>query len=75
MVKPKDDVVVIVKVGPGNRDGLISVVSEDGEGAGRVKCQAFDGRGIDVMLIQDPVDGGADAAPDVVGRLFLFRTN
>lgn len=71
MVKPKYDIPIIVKVGAGDRDWLIGVLREDRKGACGVESQASNCTRIDVMLVQNSLDGGANTSPDVVGRLFL----
>lgn len=71
MVEPEDDVVVIVKFGTGDGDGLIGVVGEDGEGTGSIEGETSDGAGINAVLIEDTLDGVADTSPDVVRGLFL----
>lgn len=71
VVKPEDDVVVIVEAWRGDRYRLICVVGEDGQGAGGIESETFDGVGIYVMLIQNALNGVADTPPYVVCRLLL----
>lgn len=74
MVEPEDDIVVVlfaVELRSSDRDGLVRVVGEDCEGAGCVKANAADGAGVDIVLVQGTLNRGANAAPDVVGGLFL----
>ena len=46
-------------------------MGKDGERASGIKGHAPDGARVDVVLIQDALDAGADASPDVVRGLFL----
>lgn len=46
-------------------------MGKDCQGAGSIKGQTADCRGINVLLGKYAVDGSADAAPDVVSGLFL----
>lgn len=48
---------------------------EDSQRAGGIESEPSDGVGVDVVLVEDAVDGGADAAPDVVGGLFLCHSS
>ena len=72
MVEPKANVAVIVEFGSSHGDGLVSVVGEDGKGTCSIEGETSNGTWVDVVLVEYTVDGGADAAPDVVGGLFLF---
>ena len=60
-----------VEMGGSDGDGGVGVVRENGEGAGCVEADATDGGRVNVSLSQRALDGEADAAPDVGGRLFL----
>lgn len=71
VVEPEDNVPVIVKVGACHRDGLVGIVSEDGKGAGSIESKSAYSVGVNVMLGEDSMNGGADASPDIVGGLFL----
>lgn len=71
MVKPEDDVVIIVKPRGGYGNGFIGVLGEDGQGACGIEGETSDGIGVYAMLAEDALDGIADASPDVVCRLFL----
>ena len=76
MVEPKNDIAVIgcrVKVGSGDTDGFIGVVSEDGERARGIEANAPNRVGIDVVLSDGPVDRDADTTPDVSCGLFLLN--
>jgi len=54
VVEPEDDIAVVavavVEVGAGDRDGLVCVLGEDGERAGGVEANAFDGVAVDVVF-------------------------
>ena len=67
VVKPEDNIAVIVVSGGGDRDWLVRIVGEDGKRAGGIESESSNRRGVDVLLIENPLDGIADAAPDVVG--------
>lgn len=41
-------------------------MGKDGERAGSIKGEASNGSGVDVMLVEDTLDRGADTTPDVV---------
>ena len=71
MVEPKADVTIIVELRSRDRDRLVSVVGEDGERASSIECKTTDRAGIDVVLCEDPLHRGTDAAPDVIGGLLL----
>lgn len=73
VVEPEDDIMIIIKLGTGNGHGLVGVMREDGERAGGIKGKAPNGVGINVMLIEDTLDGIADTSPNVVCRLFLHH--
>ena len=72
MVKPQDDVAVVVIFWSGHGHRLIGVVSEDSERARSIKGQTTNRKGINVVLVEDTVDRGADTSPDIIGRLFLW---
>lgn len=67
MVEPENDVMIIIKLWTGHRDGLVRVVGEDGEGASSVKTDAAYGGRVDVLLVQDTLNRRANATPDIVG--------
>ena len=46
---------------------------EDGKRASSVKGHPTDGAGIDVVLIQDTLNGGTNASPDVIRGLLLYH--
>lgn len=71
VVQPEHNVPIIVEFGTGHGDGLIGVVGEDSQGAGSVECQTSDSGRVDVVLVEDPLDRGADTTPDVICRLLL----
>ena len=71
VVQPEHDISVIVKFWASHGNGLVSVVGEDGKGAGSIKCQTSNGSGVNVVLIEDTVDRGTDTTPDVICRLLL----
>ena len=73
MVEPENDVAVIIEIRSGHRDGLVRVVREDGKRAGSVKSHTTDSAGIDVVLVQDTLNGGTDASPDVICGLLLLH--
>ncbi len=56
MIQPEDNVAVVVEVGTCDRNGLICVLGEDGEGAGGIECHAPDSGRVDVVLIKDTLD-------------------
>ena len=56
MVKPQDDVVIIVELRTGDGDRLVRVVGKDGKGAGGIESKAANRVGINAVLIQDPLD-------------------
>lgn len=76
MIEPEDDVTVIpidvVELRASNADGFVSIIPEDGEGAGGIEANAADGGGIDIVLSQGSLDRRTNATPNVGGRLFLF---
>lgn len=71
MIEPEDDVVVIIKLGAGDRNRFVGVVGEYGERTCCVEAHSSNRDRIDVVLAQNTLYGGANAAPDVVGRLLL----
>ena len=66
---------VVVELGGGNRHRLVGITGEDGKGAGRIEGEAANVIGINILLVQDTLDGSADALPNVVRRLFLSGRN
>ena len=46
-------------------------MGKDGQRACGVKSEPTDGVGIDIVLIEDALDRGTDAAPDIIRGLFL----
>ena len=74
VVQPQDDVAsvaIVLKSGAGHGHGLVRVLGEDGQRAGSIEADAFDGAGVDVGLVDHMVHTVADAGPDVRGGLFL----
>ena len=67
MIQPQYDVMVIIEFWSSHGDGLISVMGEDGEGAGSIKTNATDGGRVNVLLVKDTLDRSADTTPDIVG--------
>ena len=67
MIEPEDDVVVIVKLGPCDRNRFVGIVGEDGEGTCSVETNSSNRRRVDVVLTQNTLYGGANAAPDIIG--------
>ena len=51
MVKPKNDIAIVVEIRSGYRNRLVRVVREDGKRAGSVKGHTPDGARVDVVLI------------------------
>lgn len=74
MVQPEYNVVIIVKSGGGDRYRLIGVLRKDGQGAGSIEGKASDCTRIDIVLMEDALNGIADASPNVVRGLFLQET-
>lgn len=66
VVKPEDDIMIIIKSGTGDGHGLVGVMGENGERAGGIKGKPPNGVGINAMLIEDTLDGIADTSPNVV---------
>lgn len=62
---------IVVEIGPCYRDGLVGIVGEDSEGASSIEGHSTNRGNIDIVLIQYPVDRGADASPDVICGLLL----
>ena len=75
MVEPENDITIVVKIRSGHRDGLIRVVRENGKGAGSIKGHTTYSAGIDVVLVQDTLNGGTDTSPDIVRGLLLYRAS
>ena len=73
MVKPEDDVPIIVEVGACDRDGLVGVMGEDGKRASSIKGHAPDCTRVNVVLIEDALDRCANTSPDVIRRLLLSK--
>jgi len=75
VVKPENDIAVvsvgIVKLGASDGDGLVGVIGEDGQRAGRIEADTADCVWIDVVLVEGTLGRLADAVPDVGGGLFL----
>ena len=55
MIKPQNNVAIIVELWSRHRDGLVRVVSEDGKGAGGIKTNAANGGGVNALLVQNPL--------------------
>ena len=73
VIQPEDDIAVIVIFGRGDRDRLVSIGGEDSERACGIEGNSSNGIGVNVVLVQDAVDGLADAPPHIVRGLFLLR--
>ena len=71
MVKPQDNVAVVFKLRAGHRHRFIGVVGKNSQGASRIKSNASNAVDSNAVLVQDALDGVADASPDVIGRLLL----
>ena len=74
MVQPKNNITIVVETRSGHRDGLVRVVREDSKRAGSVKGHPTDSAGVDVVLVQDTLNGGTDASPYVIRGLLLYHT-
>lgn len=75
VVKPQDDiaiVAIVLEVRTGDGHGLISIMGEDSERAGRVKAQALDGLGVDKGVLQHRLDAETYGIPYVCGGLLLW---
>lgn len=48
---------------------------EDSKRASSVEGHPTDSAGIDVVLVQDTLNRGTDASPDVICGLLLYRTS
>lgn len=73
VVQPEDNVMVIVEARGGDGDGFIGVMGENGQGASGIESETSNGSGIDIMLVEDSLNGIADASPYVICRLFLHH--
>ena len=73
VIKPEDDVVVVVEFRACHRDRFIGVMGEDGERACGVEAYSPDCGRVNAVLAQNALYRRANAAPDVVGRLFLYH--
>lgn len=62
---------VIVKIRACYGDGFVGVMREDSEGTSSVKGHSTNRGNIDIVLIQNTLDRGADASPDVICGLLL----
>ena len=51
MIKPENDIVIIVELGAGYRDWLVCVMGEDSKRTSRVKPDPANSRGLYVVLI------------------------
>ena len=66
VIEPEDNVPVIVEFGARHRDWFVGIMGEDGKRAGSIEGQASNRRGVNIVLIEDAVDGRADTTPDVI---------
>ena len=57
MVEPENDIAIVVEIRSRHRDGLVRVMREDSKRAGSVKGHTTDGARIDVVLVQDALNG------------------
>lgn len=73
MVEPENDIAIVVEIRSRHRDGFVGIVREDSKRAGSVKGHATDGAGIDVVLVQNTLNGRTDASPDVICGLLLYH--
>ena len=67
VIEPEDNVSVIVEFWARHRDWFVGIMGEDGKGAGSIEGQASNRRGVNIILVQDALNGGADTTPDIVG--------
>lgn len=65
MIEPQNDIAVTVEIRAGNRDRLVCILGEDGQGASSIKSDTLDRMGIDVVLAERSLDGYTDTAPDI----------
>ena len=56
MVKPENNVVIIVEVRAGHRDWLVCVMGEDGKRTSRIEADPADGGGIYAVLVRSSFD-------------------
>ena len=73
MVKPQNDVMIIVELGAGHRDWLVSVMGEDRKGTGSIKANTTNSRSIYVVLVRGSSNCSTYASPDVICRLLLRK--
>ena len=71
VIEPEDDIAVVIIFGRGDGDRFVGIGGEDGERACRVKSNSSNGSWVNVVLVQNAVDGLADAPPHIICGLFL----